>query len=469
MILLKSSTFWIILSYSISLFFSLPPNRKKAYSEHYQGSLLYAEGQLQRANQKFKNAYQILPDNFYFALSYGLSEGRLGHSSEGLQLVQEANVLLDRSDEEYDYKKAICTFTAGMVYAYNQDFANAFRQIQSAINALPDSASTKSIMLNNLGYLQILNQSKNLHKTSDIPAHIHIRKHDFEKAYTYFEQALELNPDNGVAYYNYKLLSDTLGRELAFDAPIHDAKVRAQTDGPTFLNMHQHVYQTLELNQYDEIAFMVDISGSMVAEHVICMGSTRFDVMKDLSRKIVADLPATTLLGIGTIGGDCPDEPAKWKPSGTITKKELDTDLRFLIPDGTTPLLTRLLRAQELFSDSSQTNKTIFLISDGANTCREGGTDICDFAEELSQKGITVNVLTFLSSTFNNTSAFSEYICLADNTGGKVIYMDNLRCNFETFDFDLTKACQLQLPTFQKSSCWGEHIETLWMYSPKDW
>jgi hypothetical protein len=298
---------------------------------------------------------------------------------------------------------------------------------------------------------------------------MHIRKHDLEKAHTYFEQALQADDENGVAFYNYKLLSDTLGLETAFHAPVHGAQARAQTDRPTFLNMHQHVYRTLELGQYDELAFMVDISGSMVAENVICMGSTRFEVMKDLGRKIVADLPASTQLGIGTIGGDCPDEPAKWKPSGTMTRRELDTDLRFLIPDGTTPLLTRLLRAPELFTDSTQTKKSIFLISDGANTCREAGLDICDFAEELSQKGITVNVLTFLSSTFNNTSAFSEYICLADNTGGKVVYMDNLRCYFETFDFDLTKACQLQIPTFQKSTCWGKHIETLWMYSPDNW
>ncbi|HKK73540.1 MAG TPA: VWA domain-containing protein [Saprospiraceae bacterium] len=467
MALLKSGIFWLVLSSSLVFLFSAGPNRKKAYKEHYEGSLLYTEGHIKRANQKFKRAYQILPDNFYFALAYGLSEGRLGNPQNGLEVIQQANRLLKRGMEDYYYKQAIGDFMAGMVYAYNQDYDAAFRQIQSALTSLPDSTDLKSIMLNNLGYLQLLNQSKNQHETSDTPAHLHLREHDLEAAHLFFQKALEQDPDNGTAYYNYKMLSDTLGLSLEFNPPSSEAKQRAQTDQPTFLYMDEHIRRTLELDQYQELVFMVDVSGSMVAEQVLCMADDRFGVMKTLSRKIVAELPEHIQLGIGTIGGDCPDAPAKWKPSGTIDKKELDTDLRFLIPDGTTPLLTRLLSSPELFSDSTQSKKSIFLISDGANTCRESGLDICAFAEELAQRGITVNVLTFLNSSLNNTSAFSEYICLADNTNGKVIYMDNLRCYFETFDFDLTSSCQLTIPKFEKSYCWGQHIETLWMFSPE--
>lgn len=467
MALLKSSIFWLSLSSTLVLFFSAGPNRKKAYRQHYEGSLLYSEGRIKQANQKFKNAWQIIPDNFYFTLAYGLSEGRLGHVQAGLELINQAGSQLHRGVEDYDYKRSISSFMAGMVYTYGQDYDAAFRQIQSALSTLPDSAEVESIMLNNLGYLQLLNQSRNQHETSDQPAHLHIRKHDLEAAHQYFQQALERDPDNGTAYYNYKALSDTLGLSLAFNPPTAEAKRRAGTDQPTFLYMDEHIRRTLELDQYQELVFMVDISGSMVAEQVLCMADDRFGVMKTLSRKIVAKLPEHIKLGIGTIGGDCPDEPAKWKPSGTMDKKELDTDLRFLIPDGTTPLLTRLLQAPTLFSDSTQSKKTIFLISDGANTCRESGIDICAFAEELAQRDITVNVLTFLNSSLNNTSAFSEYLCLADNTNGKVIYMDNLRCYFETFDFDLTSNCQLTIPKFEKSYCWGQHIETLWMYSPE--
>lgn len=454
---------------SCSVAFILPAgtNLKKAYQEHYEGSLLYAEGFIKKANQKFKRAYQILPDNFYFALAYGLSEGRLGNKQLGIDLIHQANKHLPKEEDNYDYKRSVASFMAGMVYAYNQDYDAAFQQIQTALSNLPDSASVKSIMLNNLGYLQLLNQSRNQHETRDSPAHLHIRKHDLEDAHFYFQQALKLNPENGVAYANYKTISDTLGLAVEFNKPSIEAKKRAQTDEPTFLYMDEHIRSSLELGKYEELAFLVDVSGSMVAEQVLCMADDRFGVMKTLSRKIVKKLPDQVKLGIGTIGGDCPDAPAKWKPCGSISKDELDTDLRFLIPDGTTPLLTRLLQSPELFSATSHTKKSIFLISDGSNTCRERGLDICAFATELAQKDITVNVLTFLNSSFNNTSAFSEYICLADNTNGKVIYLDNLRCFFETFDFDLTTSCQLTIPEIEKSYCWGDHIETLWMYSPK--
>lgn len=467
MTLLQFGMVWIFLSSVLPGTLPDKPNQKRAYKVHYEGSLLYSEGKIKQANQKFKIAYQIIPDNFYFAMAYGLSEGRLGHSQEGLAIIQRANRQLAPHAEDYSYQKAIGHFMAGMVYTYQQDFGAAFRQMQSARTLLPEDSPINSILLNNLGYLQLLNQSTNQHQSGKLPAHRHLRQHDLQAAYHYFQQALAQDPENGTAYHNYQMLGDTLGLTPEFQSPGVETSRSNPANQPTFLNMDEHILQTLELRQFDELVFMLDISGSMVAEKVLCMNDDRFGVMKTLSRKIVAQLPDQTRLGIGTIGGDCPDLPAKWKPSGTISKRELDTDLRFLIPDGTTPLLSRLLRSPELFSDSTQTSKSIFLISDGANTCRESGLDICTFAEELARKGITVNVLTFLNASLNNTSAFSEYICLADNTNGQVIYLDNLRCYFETFHFDLTSHCQLAIPSFEKSYCWGQHIETLWMYTPE--
>ncbi|MEM6378990.1 MAG: hypothetical protein AAF705_12310 [Bacteroidota bacterium] len=166
-------------------FFSPPtsaPNLKRAYSEHYQGSLLYAEGQIKRANTKFKQAYQILPDNFHFTLAYGLSEGRLGHASSAIQLIDKAKNQLNRNEPDFAYKNAISHFLKGMVYTYNQEYGSAHRLITHALQQIPDTPAVQSIMLNTLGYLQIMNQSKNQHKSSKLPPHIHVRKHDLESA-----------------------------------------------------------------------------------------------------------------------------------------------------------------------------------------------------------------------------------------------------------------------------------------------
>jgi hypothetical protein len=141
----------------------------------------------------------------------------------------------------------------------------------------------------------------------------------------------------------------------------------------------------------------------------------------------------------------------------------LRSKIRFLIPDGTTPLLTMLLRCEELFSDDPKSSKNLFLVSDGANTCREGGKNMCDWAAMLAQKGIAINVLTFLSTTADNTDAFAEYLCLAENTKGAIIYLDNYRCRLEPLAFDLVKTCQRKIPPLERSFCFGPQVKNVWM------
>lgn len=460
--------FFAFLHPLLLLFFApVLPDQKKAYSAHYQGSLLYAEGQIRQANQKFSRAYSILPRNFYFALSYGLSEGRLGNDRKGLDLIQEALLYLDPRDPDFAYKYATARFLRVMIHCYNQDYGEAYNSLIATQRVAPDTLRLQSLIEHTLGYLTVTNQTLNRDRSNELPPHYHVRQHDLEKAHTHFEKALDLDPEQPATLRNYRMLCDTLGLPPRFAAaPEKDKK--AKVGEFTFLYMHEKIIQDLRLDRYPELAFLVDVSGSMVSQQVICMNDDRFNVMKDLGRKIVDALPATTRLGLGTIGGDCPDPPAQWAPVGQLSRKEMHNKLRFLIPDGTTPLLTMLRETPSLFADSSQARKSIFLISDGANTCREPGLDICLFAEELARKNIAVNVLTFLNSSYNNTSAFSEYLCLAEKTGGQIIYLDNYRCFFQPFHFDLLETCYLELPVLPQSDCWGAGRDDLWMFDQEE-
>jgi len=446
-------------------FFYLPvlPNQKKAYSAHYQGSLLYAEGEWGKANQKFQQAHSIVPNNFYFGLSYGLSEGRLGKAKRGVSLIQNAMTYLDPLDPDFRYKYASAIFLKAMVHAYSQDYGAAYQQMQQSKNIAPDTLPLQSLIEHNMGFLSIANQTINRNRRDRLAAHYHVRKHDLEKGLSHFESALKTNPGNNNTLHNYQVLCDTLGLPNRYKDQAPSDKIKTKIE-PTFIDMHQKIIEDLRLDQYAELAFLVDVSGSMVSQNVLCMNDTRFNVMKDLGRKVVDALPEETALGLGTIGGDCPDDPAQWDMVGQLDKKALRTKLRFLIPDGTTPLLTMLKKAPTLFSDSSKAKRSIFLVSDGANTCREPGLDICFFAEELAKKDIAVNVLTFLSSSYNNTGAFSEYLCLAEKTGGQIIYMDNYRCFFQTLSFDLLETCYLKLPNLVQSTCWGGSNRDLWMF-----
>ena len=282
-----------------------------------------------------------------------------------------------------------------------------------------------------------------------------------EKAFAAFESAVKADPENTTALYNYRLLADTL--QVGSILPEADStQVRRKEYKPTFINMHKTIISDLKLNNYDELVFLVDISGSMVMEQVVCYGADRFTAMKDLCLKILPEIDTSVALGIGTIGGVCDSPPDLWFQAGGINRLDLRSKLRFLIPDGTTPLLTMLLRCPELFTDNPEHSKSIFLISDGANTCREGGIDICEWASTLAKKGIAVNVLTFLSTTSDNTDAFAEYLCLAENTKANIIYLDNYRCRLEPFAFDIVKTCQSKIPPMEKSNCLGGSVKGLW-------
>lgn len=467
----KFAPIWVLSGMVWCLFFSgyVPGDRKDAYRFHYRGTLSYAEGDVKQADQYFRRAYNILPENFYFAISYGLTQGQQGDLSDALQVIRTARRLIPFDDPDVNRKKSLAQFFMGLAQSYNQQFGPAYRSVSNGLHLLGDDDEAASVFENTLGYLRVRNQAVNGHVRDDMPNHYHVHQRDLEQALVHFEQALELDPGNPSARYNYKMLCDTLGYTPRYAVSALDTEVAGKDEPyqPTFLDMHTRLSNELDLPSFDELLFLVDISGSMVQEKVLCMGDTRFNVMKELARRTLTTFPEQQRYGLGTIGGTCESEPDYWKSVGTISREELDTRFRFLIPDGTTPLLRRLLDSPELFSDSTSTRKTIFLISDGANTCRVGGVDICQFAQEIAAQDITVNVLTFLSTTLNNTNAFAEYLCLAETTGGNIIYMDNYQCKLEPLSFDLLASCQLRLPQMEKSSCWGDHIDVLWNLFPE--
>ena len=440
----------------------LPPD-KQAYRLHYQGSLQYAEGKYRQASGNFERAHHLFPENFSFALAHGLCLGRLGDASEAKKVLEKARQLVTPNDQERQQKLAMATFFLGMSFSYADRYSEALPLLRDAV-AMQQKIPQKSLLsvyYNALGKAILLNQGRNAHRRNYQPLHYHVHRRDMEKAFVAFEAAVKADPENVVALHNYLQLADTL--KVSSILPEADTnQVQRREYKPTFLNMHKTIISDLKLNNYDELVFLLDISGSMVMEKVVCYGADRFTAMKDLCLKILPEIDTSIELGIGTIGGVCDSPPDLWFASGGINRVDLRSKLRFLIPDGTTPLLTMLLRCPELFSDDPTRSKSIFLISDGANTCREGGMDICEWASELAAKGIAVNVLTFLSTTSDNTDAFAEYLCLAENTKANIIYLDNYRCRLEPFAFDLVKTCQSKIPAMERSRCLGPSVKELW-------
>lgn len=438
---------------------------KSAYEHHYKGSLYYKEDRLNKAEYHFRIAYNTVPDNFAFALSLAVCMGRNGDPEDGLKILQRGSAGLDRKDPEYEEKRALKAFFQGFLQCYAKQYGRAIVSLKQSISLQEQLGNPThlSIFYNALGYAILLNQGSGAHRRADLEPHYHVHKRDMERSLEAFEKALEYNPTNPSAIYNYRTISDSLKVASNLTLPAQDAvensivfKSKDDEDLPT------NIFSLLDFANFDEVLFLLDISGSMVMEKVICKGKDRFKVMKETSLFILDRLARDTRMGIATIGGDCGTEPRLWHATGSIDYKQLKRKLEFLVPDGTTPLLTILQETPPLFSDDRDSKKVIFFISDGANVCSAGGVDICEWTSVLRQKGITLHIFTFLDATFNHADAFAEYSCLADLTNGKILYMDNLRCKLERHRFIFAESAAFEIPPFQRVKCWGPAVEHLW-------
>lgn len=442
--------------------------RKTAYKAHYKGVLFYEAAEYQKAVRQFKKAYDILPDNFYFALTLSLSLSQSGKTAEGLKILTKGQYLLREREPDYLEKSALAHFYKGMIFCYAGQFKQALPKIKKGIQLQEKlgGKSTLSVMYNALGIAQLQDQGIGGNERSDLPPHYHVHKRDMIKSLAHFEKALELDKGNEAARKNYVKLCRYLEIEpqITSSQSVSINTITNQSDQETYIPTN--IIIAKEFTHYDEVLFLLDISGSMVMEKVICKGTTRFEVMRESMLAILGHIPEKTSLGIGTIGGDCGTEPRLWHPIGELNRTDMRWKLRFLVPDGTTPLLSTLEKVPELFTDSVTTTKSIFLVSDGANVCSAKGLDICEWVQGLKQRGITINILTFLNTNFSNTNAFAEYTCLTDDTNGKILFFDNYRCKLTQYEFSLIESCNLLLPDMKKVNCWGDAVKDLWGIFP---
>ena len=87
---------FIILNSSTAPFGSV----RSAYKHHYRGNIYYQKDDLNKAEFHFRKAYQSIPNNYGFALSYGVCLARNGKASKGLQVFQSGSSFIAREDPE---------------------------------------------------------------------------------------------------------------------------------------------------------------------------------------------------------------------------------------------------------------------------------------------------------------------------------------------------------------------------------
>ena len=429
---------------------------KDAHALHYEGNLAFRKGDFKEAILQFSKARDLAPENFDFQLSLALAYSRGGGFAEAQRIL--GKVSIDGRDPFLYQKRMMLSFFKGMVNAYSRHYGQAIREYRSALQwkSRTNDPELASMIHNALGYAIMLNQGGGSHG-NDLPPHLHVHERDMFKALDEFRLALAADSENEEAQYNYALLRDSLG--VSPDLAYGDAAPEVDM----YPGMIDNIEKAFDLLNYDEVAFLVDISGSMVEERVSCNNYSRFGLMKGTMQLILGHVPPKVSLGLATIGGMCDEAPAFWHPTGELGTEQLQYIMRKVLPEGSTPLYSMLRQAPKLFSDDENNNKALFLISDGANMCPSGADGICDWASQLPDN-ITINILTFLSieEAMENRDAFSDYACLAQQTGGKVLYIDAYKCRLELYEYSMLHSNDFELPALERVNCWGPAVEDLW-------
>ncbi|MEM7572682.1 MAG: vWA domain-containing protein [Bacteroidota bacterium] len=407
-------------------------------------------------------------------MAYGVSLGYNGQPEEGLDLLRKAGQLLDASSAHYAEMQLLHQYASCLL----QTQAGFYWKAQSSINRLitlqedSEDYNPKRLagMYNLAGYLHVVNQgSPTTHH--GLAAHKHVQPYDLERSLPYFRAALSIDSSRTDSKANLQLVSDSLGLPIypiQPDPRRAGSRRRLTTATTAYPHLPYGAANLLDFADYDELLFLVDISGSMVMEQVSCMSADRFTVMREAAEFLLDYLPSDTQAGLATIGGDCGSEPSWWIPVDSIDRNRLRFEIQYLNPDGTTPLLTTLVEAPVLFTDRPNRRRAIFFISDGENVCSLPGVDICDWATGLQEDNIEINVLTFLDQGLQNSGAFAEYACLTDRTGGEVRYFNPDVCAIDYFRFDLLDRISFELPALEKVNCWGSAFEQMWAIYPED-
>ncbi len=457
---------FLFLGWQANPVYPIKGNPTKAFQDYFSGVNHFKEGNIPLANQYFKSAYDHIPTNFTFCLSFALTQGKLYKLKEAEDLLRQSNSLVRGTEVEIQEKKALLSFFRGMIQIYNSNFDEAQISLNFAKKIFEklEEKSIVSIIYNALGFSVFANQGMNFDKSNDKKLHGHIYPISLFRSASYFQKSLFSDPTNLFAQHNFSILNDTLC--LDFSAPIiKKPKVNlAQLSS----DWQDKLLSKLQVQPEDEIVFLVDISGSMVTEKVSCTGLDRFRTTQWLTNRILDKLISDNQVGIGTIGGDCQSVPVAWKKVGNTSIKEIQAIISGILPEGSTPLARMIALSPDLFSSNLRVKKSLIVISDGANTCPHPEQPICESAKILAGKNIKVHVLSFLQNTVSHAAAFADYECLTETTSGKLLYLEDNQCQMNSISFDLVQACSLKLPPFEKSKCLGTSIPNLWMFYNSD-
>jgi len=286
-----------------------------------------------------------------------------------------------------------------------------------------DSIQLRSQILNNIGVCRLFNQTVFKDEQKPTPTH----RRDYIQVLDTLKEAVRLDPSNCIALYNKYLVESVLAIDSLHwkfsNVPYDKIKQLVVTSYEDFCNIAPppppppppppHAAITDELATSTEVIILMDTSGSMTDK--VSIDTTRIEIAKDLSIKLIEELPEAVAMGFVSFGGDCTPPTISFAP-GKVSRNMLATQVKSLEAYGGTPLNISLQHAASCFTPDAE-RKTIFLFTDGLDTC-EGSS--CKLAKRLRKEGITVHVFApLLTNNHSRLLAISD--CISSTTEGSLL------------------------------------------------
>ena len=412
--------------------------------------LIFAENfaesnNIQGATKHFLKAFEYDPHNYAIqekAMEFFIKNKDLEHL--------EGFLSLDLMSNSNHNGKALKLYYKGIILMKGgvENFHDAYAAFHSAKNQIersefPDLDLWADILVA-CGYSKVV--TRTLSSDGEKYFFSILRVEDFKNAYPYYKKALILDPEHEIALKNLDTVKArilTCGKELPISKEftfetnqlkrrIHQDSIKK--DSLNYVNklrsinlqhLPKQIGQMISLiNNYDEIVMVMDISGSMEEPVDWAQEVTRFHVMQELSVAILRQANERINIGAITVGGQCGLYPMLNSGIGQNSRYELSSLIASIGPYGWTPLNKILNEAATLFT-SANNRKTVLLISDGMDSCREG-IHLCDTAVKLHNAGIDLTVFSFLfeGTSYENNFAYQIYECMTEAANGKIFHLD---------------------------------------------
>ena len=352
-------------------------------------------------------------------------------------LLANEDQLLNDDIVRYNLALAHAQYRLG---AYGDGYQDLVTGITRDVFCRIDHNTTKATICNNMAVLQLLYQGTNdMHRSPVKP----LSRHDITVSIGMLDSALSFLPGDTTIEANIGRLPDLdqtpFNRYLCTRKPIRTDQDTIDTFNKMdsirkakycriglFNARYDSLYRYID--EFDEVIFLHDLSGSMDTITENTRGMRRIDLANELLSCMTYDL-AHKDLGMVSVGNFCGTAPqhkyAVTEYDTTVFRQEVGCCDVF----GATPLRERLQNIDSLFVDQNS-KRLIFLLTDGMDNCISP-FDLCELSQLLFDKGIYLSILHLLPDEEQYDRIKDIYHCMTNASRSNVYKLN------ETGDIEL--------------------------------